>query len=359
MSLMRLDEKMKSKSLLAVLVILIGGVFGYADQTRLKAFARPAAAENVAGLDKPACVQLDSATKICQGLAEDSAAGAVFVVMRDGVAVSRWESEVFLGETADYQVFTAELDGGGSDELIVANRNSISNGMSINYWTIAILPFPMAAEKINPVQFQTEDFSPAMFAPRRRNGGFDITAANWETLPVKKSSRRTALYLVGRGLIYRNNDLETLDRPIAVRRYTKSFERERLKNIDEKNDAYFGLISPAVEKRQTEPLVDLIIESEIDGVIENVSFDASEGNSAAAGKITARTKAGETVTLTFAADSEESKNTFDYIGNFAQQRLYPKGYLSVSRLKGKIFKLIGYAGAKNEAVSRRILWLTD
>ena len=177
--------------ILSILIILTGITFCYADQSKLKTFPRPELTEATSGLEKAACVTLDSATKICQGLTEDAATGAKFVVTRNGEMVGKWESEVFLGETADYQVFKGDLDADGRDELVVANRNGVSNGMGVNYWTIAVTPFPLNTEKLNPVQFQTEDFSVgAMLVPRRKSGGFDIMAANWQTLPLSIKAAR-------------------------------------------------------------------------------------------------------------------------------------------------------------------------
>jgi hypothetical protein len=348
------------RSLIIVSIILTGITFCYADQSKLTTFPRPEIVKDASVLEKPACVSLDSSTKICQGLAEDAASGAKFVVMRNDETVGEWESEVFLGETADYQVFRGDLDADGRDELVVANRNGISNGMGVNYWTIAVTPFPLNSEKLNPVQFQTEDFSVgAMFVPRKKSGGFDIMAANWQTLPVKKSNDRTALYYVGRWLIYRNNELETSDRPILVRRYLSAFERERLKNINDKNNSHLWLNSKSTEKRPTEPLADLIVKSETDGTIESVVVDKSSENRVSNYKISLRTKAGEVQSLTYPADSDETDKTFEFVGNYAEKRLYPKGYLPKKLTKGKSVKLIVYADSKNEPLTSRILWLTN
>ena len=311
-------------------------------------------------MEKAACVTLDSATKICQGLTEEAATGAKFVVMRNGETIGEWESEVFLGETADYQVFKGDLDADGRDELVVANRNGVSNGMGVNYWTIAVTPFPLNTEKLNPVQFQTEDFSVgAMLVPRRKSVGFDIMAANWQTLPIKKSNDRTALYYVGRWLIYRNNELETSDRPILIRRYTSAFERERLKNINDKNNAYLWLNSKSAEKLLTEPLTDLIVKSETEGTVESIVLDKSAENRASNYKISLKTKAGEVRLLTYSADSDETDGTFEFVGNYAQKRLYPKGCLPKNLTKGKSVKLIVYADSKNEPLTSRILWMTN
>ena len=208
--------------------------------------------------------------------------------------------------------------------------------------------------------FQTEDFSVgAMFAPRKKSDGFDILAANWQTLPVKRSNDRTALYYVGRWLIYRNNEIETSDRPILIRRYTSAFERERLKNINDKKDYYLWLNSKSTEKRPTEPLADLIVKSETDGTIESVVVDKSSENQAANYKISLITKAGEVQSLTYPADSDETNKTFEFVGNYTQKRLYPKGYLPKNLTKGKSVKLIVYADSKSEPLTSRILWLMN
>ncbi len=341
-----------------VSLILIGIVGSYANQSKLKNYPRPALEENAPGLDKTACVALDAAARICQGLIDDDNGGAKVIVQRSDETVGEWKSEVFLGDATDFKVFSGDLDNDGQIELIVANRTAVSNGMGVNYWTLAILPFPVGAEELQPVQFQTEDFSvSAMFVPRRRSGGFDILTTDWETLPIKNPGNRTALYFVGRWSSYQNGTLTPIDRPILVRRYLFIFERERLKNINNKNDNYSGFNSPAVEKRDVEPLTNLFVEAETEATAEDVIFNVNSENPAVSFNIFVRTSAGETSVLTYSANAGEPENTFDFIGDFALRRLYPKGYLP--DLKGKTVKLTNYAASKNEPLLSRVLWLTN
>ena len=346
------------KCLLIISLLFTSVICGYATQSQLQTFPRPAAAKDLPGLDKMACVSLESLAKVCQGLTDEVSSGAKFVVTQNGETVSQWQSDVFLGETTDYQVFRGDLDADGRDELIVANRTAVSNGLGVNYWTIAVLPFPADTKKLQPIQFQTEDFSVgAMFVPRRKSGGFDILMTDWQTLPIKTSRKQTALYLVGRWMFYQNGELAPLDRPILARRYLFSFERERLKNINNRNTAYSGLNSPSTEKRRIEPLAELSAESETDAIIENVIFDENSKNPAAPYKVSLKTSTGESLILKYSTNAGESENTFDFIANLARKRLYPKNYLP--DLKGKSVRLTAYNISINEPILSRILWLKD
>lgn len=312
-------------------------------------------------MDKAACVALNSAARVCQGLieeTEETKVGAKFVIEKNGAIVGEWRSEVFLGETADFQVYSGDLDADGRDELIVANRNAISNGISISYWTIAILPFPANSDDLNPLRFQTEDFNVgATFVPRLRSGGFDIRTTEWQTLLMVNSTKKTALYFVGRWLAYQNGELVLLNRPISTRRYLSSFERQRLKSINDKNDVYYGLNSAATEKRRAEPLTDFFAKSETSGTIDSVKEKASSVDSALPDRIFVKTAAGESDFLFRSDYTKYSKRTFNYVGDYSQKRLYPKGYLP--DLRGKRYKLASYAASENEPPTVRVLWLIN
>lgn len=338
--------------------MILSSTVVYIAQSGLKTFPRPELTENISGLEKAACVALDSEAKICQGLTEDSITGSKFIVWRGGEKVCEWESAVFLGETADYKIFQADLDADGSDEIVVANRTAVTNGMGVNYWTIAVLPFPTKTEKLDSIEFQTEDFSVAAFSPRRK-GGFDIMATTWETLPIKKSGGRTALYFVGRSLIYQNGELKITERPVLVRRYLASFERERLKDLEDKAESFLWLKSKNTEKRAVEPISDLTIKSEIEGTIENVNPEKNSKGAMPAYKISLKTKTGETVSLIYSGDADESAQSVDFTGNYSQKKLYPKGYAPVNLTKGKSVKFVAYADSKKELIVRRVLWLVD
>lgn len=351
------------KSLFTVSLILIGAVCCYAGQTNLKILPPPEPARDVAGFEKTACVAVDSAVKICQGLTEDAATGAKIFIDNETERISEWASETFLGETADFQVLRGDLDGDERDEIVVANRTAVSNGMGVNFWTVAVLPFPSGFEKINPARFAAEDFNArANFVVRRDGAGFDILATGWQTLRLKNSKNQTALYFVGRWFGYRNNRLEPLARPVAARRYLASFERERLKNIDEKNDSYFALNAAATEQRRDEPLTEFVAKREIEATVESAVFETNAESGASVVRVSLKTKNGEEMSLSYAANRDESDETFDFIGDFRRKRLYPKSYLPPDLnvwLKGKNVKFVSYADPKDGATTERILWLTN
>ena len=103
----------------------------------------------------------------------------------------------------------------------------------------------------------------------------------------------------------------------------------------------------------------MIVKSETDGTVESIVLDKSAENRTSNYKISLRTKAGESRTLNYPGDSDETDKTFEFVGNYAEKRLYPKGYLPKDLTKGKSVKLIVYADSKNEPLTSRILWLTN
>src|ERR1044072_5680048 len=143
----------RSKLLSACLLVIIINVCAFGQRTLSKAKAPEPA--NISGYERAACVTLDGGMRICKCVSD---AEDVFVVEKDGVIAGKWPGNSFLGETTDFEVLVGDLDGSGSKELIVANRDRTSTGIGINYWTISIFPSMGLQDFERPLMFMVEEY---------------------------------------------------------------------------------------------------------------------------------------------------------------------------------------------------------
>ena len=221
---------------------------------------------DVTGYHKAHCVSLNQRIRICKGLSDSENA---FVLEKDGTRVGTWPVMTFLGETSDFEVLQGDLDADGSRELIVANRDSTSNGLGVNVWTISIF----SASDVNsfrpPLTFSVEEYgSSGTFVSNGR--GVRILATRWLWAKDPKGRRGDGLYMTGQWWRYSRGELIPLsNQTIVARRYLESFAVERGRT--EKNPAIplKWLSGPKAERLRFDPIL-ASRKSLTEGLITNV-----------------------------------------------------------------------------------------
>ena len=297
---------------LSLLLIIVLAATAYAQTSKLIKYQEPLPA-SVEGYDRGHCVKLPEKVRICKLLSD---AKDTFLVERDGKALGTWPGNAFLGETSDFEVLTGDLDNDRKPELIVANHDSTSNGIAVDYWTIFIFPDPEFRNFTAPLTFSVEEYGFGTFVMSGRT--VNILTTSW----VSNRDRRRGwgTYLVGQWWRYQSGVLlPMLDRPIIARRYLFSFEKERMETVKPNQIPFQWLNHPSTETVTTE-------------------FITKQSKTSKPGVIQAVTKEKESLKIDFQPDGEQSisfiypgtyldNTTFDYFGDAASGRLYPKNYL--------------------------------
>ena len=154
---------------------------------------------SIPGTVKGHCVAVSKNIRVCKIVSEleDN-----FIVEKDGQRIGSWPVSAFMGETSDFEVIGADLDGDRQPELIVANHDGTSQGLGVNYWTIAIFPNAEFASFQPPLTFSIEEYgSLGTFVPGQKR--VDIFTTTWEWTTDPKGKRGEGLYLLGQWWQYR------------------------------------------------------------------------------------------------------------------------------------------------------------
>src|SRR6266404_305195 len=180
-----------------VLILLTTTVFGAVIDSQSSKLIKAGSPQPVAlaGYDKAHCVSLPSQIRICKCISESE--DGTFIVERKGKRLSKWPASAFLGDTSDLEVLLGDLDGDGSNELVVANRDSESCGMAVQQWTLSVFPNPGFPSFQAPLTFSVEDYGVfGTFAPARV--GVNILTTEWISMEDPKRQRGRGEYLIGK-----------------------------------------------------------------------------------------------------------------------------------------------------------------
>ncbi len=301
---------------------------------------------SIEGYVRGHCVALAHRVRVCKLLSEDK---DTFLVEKEGQPAGTWVGSTYMAETSDFEVLTGDLDGDRRPELIVANHDSTSNGMAVDYWTIHIFPDAEFRNFQPPLKFSVQEYgSFGTFVSSR--GTINILTTGWVSAPDPKGKRDWGTYLVGQWWRYQPGKLvPLLNRPPVARRYLRRFELERLDGIDPAR-APFRWLSHRDSETVNADFITGARKSVKTGVIEGVSTDAETGHL----KITFKPDGEPATTYLYGVDHEE--NSLRYIGDATSGRVYPDRYQPsqpTAWLTGKRASLRGYG----DDTQIQILWL--
>ncbi len=347
---------MRNKLLSALLLVITINVCAFGQQSLSKAKAPEAA--NISGYERASCVQLPGRVRICKCVS-DTEEG--FVVEKEGAIAGKWPASAFLGETADFEVLTGDLDGNGSKELIVANHDMTSTGLGINYWTIYIFPGMGAQDFERPLMFMVEEYgSDGTFVQARRE--VNILATRWLWTTPLRGRRGVGLYLTGRMWRYRDGALQPVpQRPLMARRFLDSFADERGRMEGSPDVPYRWFNNPQAETRRIDPLIAYRVKESLEGVVSDVTL--SEKKDEIKINFNFARASGQTpsqISYAYPVEPDENqKNAFWHVGDAATNVVYPQNYLPaqpVKWLKGRRCKLVTYDG-QYKSENLQVLWL--
>jgi hypothetical protein len=295
-----------------------------------------------------ACVNVDKNLRICKCLKDndDSDSDAVFILERAGKSVLSWPTTAFLGDTKSFEVLKTDLDSNGHDELIVANLNTVSNGMGVSYWTVAILE-NKAGNYQSPLLFDTQEYGEGTISFTTGSRYGQILASEWCSNKDKK--RGWGLYFVARWFNYKNGYLIPIKtKDVIARRYLFGFEKERLKK--EKSAPLKWANHPQSENRKNDPLILPVVKEKVSGTVISIKKDSFLKLRL---KIKLETGQEKEFLYPFENYEEGAKDKPDLnkaINRLGEElKLYPENYLPVDAenwLVGKKISLITYPKAE-------------
>jgi hypothetical protein len=175
-----------------------------------------------AGCQAAYCVNISDSSQVCACLPSEDSDEAQVTYKKDGVVVLQWNTAIYPPAVASaLRVDTADVNGDGKEELVIAMMSSASSGMGIESWEVRIL----TDDKIsNPVY--VEDYG--LMGYLSSNGKqCRLLVTRW--IEGWEPKKEYGLYLVGRWFDLSDHNLRyTLYRPAIKRRYLDSLKQLRL-----------------------------------------------------------------------------------------------------------------------------------
>src|SRR5262245_16012850 len=77
------------------------------------------------------CVDIDNGMRVCKHISQSE---TFFAIEKNGSMVGKFETTTYNGGASRFEVLRGDLDGDGKAELIIANRDGVSNGIGFDYW---------------------------------------------------------------------------------------------------------------------------------------------------------------------------------------------------------------------------------
>lgn len=175
------------------------------------------------------CAQAPGEIRVCACMKSDESGETLLTLEQKGVTKKQWSIEIMLMSfgAESLRLDEADLDGNGTNELLLGVMGSQSNGMGVQYWTV----WSIAGEQVSE-PLQIEDYGTMGFATQSQQGGAcQLLVSRW--IDGSEPGRGAGLYIVGRWYRFTAGSFfADSDRPVVYRRYLSSLERLRLEYLE-------------------------------------------------------------------------------------------------------------------------------
>lgn len=299
-----------------------------ASPCKMNEYAEPQARE-IDGCYKATCVGAKDDYRVCKCVTEE-VKDFSFLLYHKDKQTGKWPASAYMGDDSDYEVLSYDLDSNGSDELIVANRASTSNGIAISYWEISIVQTDAAFKP--PLQFMVEDYGKGTFLQLSKSNTCSILTTEW--ISAKSPQGNDGLYLAGRLFHYKTGTLEPIANiPNLTRRYLGSFKTERFKTLSDnfQGAPLLWLNNAKTGMRQVDPFFDRPSSRPVavkNAIIHNISTQVDSESGFPTRYLEIKLDAGESVLYKLYAwhVGFTKFNRIDKIGINKSGKLFPPGY---------------------------------
>ena len=160
--------------------------------------------EVLVGYNRGHCVPVTYQLRVCKQTSDER---DVFVIQHNGKQVGLWPARTSLGETSDFEVLRSDFNHDGRSELIVANHDSTSQGLGVDYWSIMIFPDATFSAETEPLTFSVEEYGSTGTFVADNHARLSILATRWVWTTDPKRKRGEGLYLVGQWWRYESGQL--------------------------------------------------------------------------------------------------------------------------------------------------------
>ena len=276
-----------------------------------------------------------------------------FSVGKNGSEFGSIDASIDAASSIDnFYAFYGDLDKNKSAELAVVDFDGQSNGLGVSYYSVSIFPDFETKGFQTPLTFSTEEFG--------EKGTFVYDAKANETLilitdfnGLDNISKKDGTYFVGRYFRYQDGLLKpAADKPILARRYTNSFQSERLRTYENPLRPFLWLSSPNTQKLRNDPEFSVKPLTSQTGTIEKYeeiksdvkSEDGEVTDSVYTEQITVKLDSGETKIIILSENSNNPTQTDDrkihpeIFGISPANISLPKGFSPISvfgKLEGR------------------------
>lgn len=236
-------------------IFLTSGIFTTIRAGELTDGGKPQPSQ-LQGFTESQCVSLPSKIKVCKArksTADDTLIGKL-IILKDSQIAGSIDASIMQSSTQLFSAFYGDLDNNNSAELIIADFNGASNGMGVTYHTINIFQDFEKSGFSKPVSVSTYDFGKGAFVYDKEKNETLILLTEW--FDYERLDPKPGVYLIGRFYRFRQGRLiPALEKPILARRLLKSFDAQRIKDLDANNSQipYNWLSAPSTKKLKIDP----------------------------------------------------------------------------------------------------------
>ena len=181
--------------------------------------------------EKSFCVKLTDNYQVCKS-ADFIREETKYVILKKGEFVGITDAPLYTFaccEMTDFWAYRGDLDKDGSQEIIIASLESISNGMGISTFNIHIFKNPEKHKFAKPLTFSVQEFGEkgSLIFDKKKNET-QVLVTYWVDNNSLDLKRGHGTYLIGKWFRYKNGLLKpVLEKPTLARRFLYSFGRKK------------------------------------------------------------------------------------------------------------------------------------
>ena len=300
------------------------------------------------------CVGAESNVRVCDfetdGIGSPRHSGdLVLYVDRKPALLAEGRWGVYRGMI---QLLMADLDGDGSQELIVVDHIATSNGMAMTVDRISIVSDYRRDDR-SWISFTVDEYKkgPGTFVRREGRSGLAIFSTEWERYQTLDPQRGYGTYLVGRWFRYVKGRLVP-EPGILVRRLLDGFDAERSKDSEDQPYSFF--VNGKGRAMEGDPaLVSGSSLGTVRGTIERVTPNGDGG-----ADFTLRIDDGRRIDATFGYPTGDKPDEhIDHIALTSMNRVLPEGILPssvIGDVLGRRVRLERYQDGKGQ---QKVMWI--